>query len=141
MLSITLPKLKSKDFPKYIAIALFGLSLILPGFGYIYISNVELLLNLKTQTLILLSIFHSLPIFLIWLFESLINHEKRKIPDVVLNASLKAIGYFYIFALSYHFIAALGLDTINSKPIYLLYGIMLIAFFLDCIDSRVIWKK
>lgn len=134
MILIDLEKINLKNIPKYFTISIFILALILPGYGFIFITNQELLIKLAPTQLILTILLYSLPVFLFWMIEERISHKKDDDWDIVIaiqQASIKTLFYFYAFIIIYQ---------VNFKKIkaeYLFYGIMFIFCLTDMIDSKI----
>lgn len=86
-------------------------SLIIPGIGYIYITNESLFSNLEITRLILLSLFYSLPLYLICfmasMFSAIDNPPKyvRSDPDLQMmwRASIFTLFSFYAAMVMYRY--------------------------------------
>jgi hypothetical protein len=102
MLSIQLDKINLKDIPKYFTISVFILALTMPGFGFLYVTNQTLLLELSPTQLIFTILLYSLPIFLLWLVERVIvdKSDGNRIL-IIQEASLNTVIYFYVFLIVY----------------------------------------
>lgn len=86
------------------------LALILPGFGIIYLSNKELFESLATIKLIILSLFYSLPLFLIFYLPlsvpdglSFSKDKKDKSLEVLYSTAFSSLSNSFILTGAYLF--------------------------------------
>lgn len=98
-----LGKIKPDHLMAYLFICL---GLVVPGVGYIYLTDPQLFYNLDFAKLLLLTIFYSLPIvlsaFLISTTEHLIENEKPIDTKQLLAATgLLSLLLYYILSLTY----------------------------------------
>jgi hypothetical protein len=139
--------------PKYFTISAFILALIMPGFGFLYITNQNLLLRLQPIQLILTLLLYSLPIFMFWVVEriTLAGKKTYKIIHVIQDASLSTLLYFYgfiiiyqVYMVKFNYIVKGSSQTFSmpqTKAEYIFYGITAICLLYDFIDSKFIHKQ
>jgi|GEM_PF-3746511 len=136
MFSVNLDKVELEDLPRYMTILAFILSLILPGYGFLYLTRQDSVMNFESIPLILTTLFYSLPVFLCWTIEARIGYgTSQDSITLIQKASIKTLIYFYVFVILYRF------NFFQIKDVYLFYGSAILFSMLDLIDSKFIFKK
>ncbi len=130
--------MKLKDLPQHITILAIVLSLLLPGYGFLYVTNQDVLIHFESIQLILALILYSLPTFLLWTIEAIISYGKEKeLLFLIQVASIKTLFYScFFFIILYQFSC-----IFPYKAEYLFYGSTILLVLLDIIDSKFIFKK
>ncbi len=134
MLNINLDKIPGDKFLTYIFV-LFAL--IIPGFGYLYYNKFELFLDLELTKLLILSIFHSLPLFVSSIiivnsgkiFEKDLEKLRKKKKDVnfkiLLSASLFTILIFFLLLFISYITSQSLLMLMNTVSVGCIFAITL----------------
>ena len=133
MSSAILNNIRFSDLPEYIKISIFILALLLPGFGFLFITNQELLVSFQPIQLILAVLLYSLPIYFLWSMTSLLESGlKADTMSIILISSIKTIFFFYASIAIYTVIPVDSKYQIKDE--YSFYGITVFFVFLDILD-------
>jgi len=115
--------LEKISFIKFITYTFLFLALIMPGFGYLYLSNLELFMKLDFMKLIFLSILFSIPLFIIGLIISTIKlDEIKKDKDRFALIFVASVFTLTIFFLAIFFNIPLDNYLKNIDLIWRIYG-------------------
>lgn len=136
MISLQFNNLKGKELFSYI---LLLSALFLPGFMFLYLTNIELFNTLEATKLIILSIVYSLPLIFIWLIDSIYGEnnllkkgEKQTKELTLIDAGLKTALSGYIFILALY----LKLNMyLNYPDAVIFYGLPIFLTIVDIIDK------
>jgi glucan phosphoethanolaminetransferase (alkaline phosphatase superfamily) len=138
MFEIPINKLNPKDFSKYFVMLIWALSLFMPGYFYIYLTDKNLLNASSNLVLILTSIMYSLPILIIWLavFLYIEKSRKYKVYNCIAGTAFATLFFSYSFIVIKYlgwFKTILGFEI---KDIYLFYSVHLIFILVALFDRK-----
>jgi len=102
--------LKTMPSSKFFTYMMISIAVIIPGFGYIYLSRFELFLSLEIVKLILLSIFYSTPLLMLGILYTILENKVidkakedyyRKLMNqvssfIIVSYFLSIIGFFLL---------------------------------------------
>lgn len=128
MFSFNLDNVRDKRLLGYF---IFIIGLIMPGFGFLYLTNLPLFLQLDYIRLFMLSLFYTLPLILINFLETTISAPEDDDQVIVDMSAIKSVGSLLFFWL----IETTFPKQISNHHLLVFYGIPIVVLIFTIIKN------
>jgi len=125
-------------FDKVLTYILLLLALSMPGFGYLYLSNQYV--EMEILILILASVFHSIPIFIVGLFCARMDFDEEDEESEDDDTQFVLLASFYAILIYFIAIGVFYMSEYVGAPfkslIVTIYSVMFAALFLKTLAQK-----